>query len=132
MSKMKDITYQRCIEVIETMRNKDFFMFGDTAISGQLSRTSAHYIILRLLRAGSIECIGQCVYNSRITNCYKVKQNAVELLDKMNAEMELPTSERFKTDNFSGGMKTVKKANVAGMGCVHLKHLDQLLAGVRA
>ncbi|EPG4008707.1 hypothetical protein I9Y56_002504 [Providencia stuartii] len=59
----------------------------------------------------------------------------IQEINTINEQQELiapPEDQKKDREDFACELKVVKKANVTGMGCMHLKHLDQLLAGVRA
>lgn len=62
----------------------------------------------------------------------KAEVPEIKVIEAQRRPIELPEDlKKGKYYDFACGMRVVDKSNISGMGCSQLKHLDQLLAGVR-
>ncbi len=151
---MTDIMYFRCIEVIKGVRDLDSFTFIHLKNTCGLRRDIAGTTVDVLVEARCLKLDGRYPANGKgqpvnhytvdayaITNLRKTKQKYDEKLKKEALKRKkakekktgkVLSSNIANDDDLVSGIKFVKKAFIGDMGNQSIKHLDQLLAGVRA
>ena len=151
---MTDIMYFRCIEVIKSVRDLDSFTFIHLKNICGLRRETAGTTVDVLVEARCLKLDGRYPTNGKgqpvnhytvnayaITNLRKTKQKYDEKLKKEALKRKEAKEKKAgkvlntnstNDDDFESGIRFVKKAFIGDMGNQSIKHLDQLLAGVRA
>lgn len=158
---MTDFMYQQGIDLIKAMRDYDSFTANMLMSGCCLSYASSKHLLGIMADLGCVKLIGKFKVNGRgnVTGHYRVTPRAVTKLKAAKLESERLKTEKWearkaarrvrreegkpaaetpieppkkeKTDSL-GEMVVVEKARVDGLGSPLLKHLDALLAGVRA
>ncbi|HBO25079.1 MAG TPA: hypothetical protein DD649_19655 [Providencia sp.] len=134
---MKDSVYIRSIEVITTIRDLDSFSVRHVEMMLGYEQRMAQIAVESLLKIGCIKKVGKkkSKFSGISANHYKVDDMAITRLKEVRGKVMEPINtekEAKDQEDILCGMKIVKKAFVSDMGNQSIKHLDQLLAGVRA
>ncbi|MCW2254056.1 hypothetical protein M2263_000147 [Providencia alcalifaciens] len=117
----------KATEIINAISHLPFFTAKRATALSNVNPSIITPLVKMMNKYGVISVVGK-----RSGVCeYKAAKNALEIIDKkFPKEPDIPVNENCNKD-FKCEMRVVKKANVQGMGCPHLKRIDSLLSGVR-
>ncbi|QIC15375.1 hypothetical protein G3341_06470 [Providencia vermicola] len=118
----------RSAEIISAVSHLSSFTTKRAAALSSVNQSMVITLVKKMNKVGAISVVGKrCGVNE-----YKVSKNALEIIDEKFNEPQVTLAKDNSIQDFKCEMRVVEKANVAGMGCLYLKRLDRLLAGVRA
>ncbi|WP_369427166.1 hypothetical protein [Providencia sp. PROV236] len=116
-------------EIINAVSHLSSFTTKQAVALSAVEQSITVTLIKKMNKAGAISVIGKKrggVYE------YKLAKNALDIINEKFNKPQITLAKDNSIQDFKCEMRVVEKANVAGMGCLYLKRLDQLLAGVRA
>ncbi|MTB82293.1 hypothetical protein GKR55_17590 [Providencia stuartii] len=118
----------KATEIINAVSHLSSFTAKKAATLSSVNQSMVVTLVKKMNKTGAISVVGKrCGVNE-----YKVSKNALEIIDEKFNDHQSSAAKDDSLYDFKCEMKVVDKANVSGLGCLHLKRLDQLLAGMRA
>ncbi|MEY0513129.1 hypothetical protein AB7315_06950 [Providencia manganoxydans] len=115
-------------EIINAVSHLSSFTTKQAVVLSAVEQSITVTLIKKMNKVGAISVIGKKrggVYE------YKLAKNALDIINEKFNKPQITLAKDNSIQDFKCEMRVVEKANVAGMGCLYLKRLDQLLSGVR-
>lgn len=119
----------KATEIVNAVSHLSSFTTKQAVALSAVEQSITVTLIKKMNKVGAITVIGK----KRGGVCeYKLAKNALDIINEKFNEPQITLAKDNSIQDFDCKMVIVEKANVTGMGCLYLKRLDQLLAGVRA